>query len=72
MAPLVGHPILRVSEVLFPGAIDRLTEEPARLYCRMLVPERETFRRALLRLGVDTQRDDMTNCGGLNFRWRIT
>ncbi|MHC4711834.1 MAG: DegT/DnrJ/EryC1/StrS family aminotransferase [Planctomycetota bacterium] len=35
------------------------------LYFRILVPERETFRALLLKRGVDTQRDDMANCAGL-------
>lgn len=35
------------------------------LYFRILVPEAERFRAALLKRGVDTQRDDMRNCADL-------
>ncbi len=41
--------------------------ESTALYCRVLVPEREAFRRELLRLGLDTKRDDMSNGGGSAF-----
>ena len=37
------------------------------LYYRVLVNDRARFRRALLRAGVDTKPDDMTNCGGPDY-----
>jgi len=36
------------------------------LYFRILVPEAPLFRKLLLKRGVDTQRDDMRNCAGLD------
>lgn len=40
-------------------------EEHIYLYFRVLVPGAERFRTLLLKRGIDTQRDDMRNCAGL-------
>jgi dTDP-4-amino-4,6-dideoxygalactose transaminase len=61
---LLAEKLADIPTIKAPQALDGLRH--VYLYFRILVPEAEKFRARLLCKGVDTQRDDMRNCAGLD------